>query len=116
VSDGAGQPPGFYRSLKETKPAEEEMECDLRSNKLPWSIVAVTLSTNYGGAAPPGLASEHKRVRGSCEKITCWGCSLKQFVVTNQFESQAGDISHLARSYETDGLHQLWGPTSRTSG
>ena len=33
----------FYRSLKEQQPVEEEMgKCDLRSNKLPWSIAAAT--------------------------------------------------------------------------
>ena len=30
---------GFYRSLKEQQPIEEEMEVDLRFKRLPWSIV-----------------------------------------------------------------------------
>ena len=32
----------FYRSLKEQQPVRKRWKCDLRANKLPWSIAAVT--------------------------------------------------------------------------
>jgi hypothetical protein len=46
---------GFYRSLQEGHPVEEEMRCETRFNTSPWRIAGgmaiVASRRNYGGAA-----------------------------------------------------------------
>jgi len=104
VSDVPVSRRGFYRSLKEQQPAEEEMEvpiCD-PTNCLGASS-PLRLSTNYGGAAPPGNASEHKRVARIMREITCWDAA-EAVRGHHQFESQAGDISQLSGPYELTGI------------
>jgi len=67
---------GFYRSLKEQQPVEEEMEsaiCD-PTNCLGASP-PLRLSTSYGGAAPPGMQVNHKRVARIMREDNLLGCS-----------------------------------------
>jgi len=116
VSDGVVSRRGFYRSLKEQQPVEKRWKCDLRSNKLPWSIAAVTAIDELRRSCTAGDASEPQEGwRGSCEKTTCWDAA-GAVRGHHQFESQREIYSQLSPSYELTGINQLWVPTSRTSG
>jgi len=80
---------GFYRSLKEQQPVEEEMEVRsaIQQNCLGASP-PLRLSTSYGGAAPPGDASEPQRV--ALREDNLLGMQPERFVVTTNSNHKLG--------------------------
>ena len=99
---------GFYRSLKERQPAEEEME--VRSAIQP---LALERRRRYGyrGIAAElhrrGIQVNHKRVARTMREDNLLGIQPKRFVVTTNSSHKLEAYLNSARRMKLTGINQL---------
>ena len=109
MSDGAGQPPGFYRSLQGQRPIEEEMEVRSAIQK-----IALEHRRRYGYRRitaelhHPGMQANHKRVARIMREDNLLGLQPKRFVVTTNSNHKLEIYLNLASRMKLTGIDQLW--------
>jgi transposase InsO family protein len=100
---------GFYRSLKEQQPAEEEMEVRSAIQQ-----IALQHRRRYGYRRITaelhrrGMPVNHKRVARILREDNLLGMQPKQFVVTTNSNHKLGIYLNLAGRMKLTGINQLW--------
>jgi len=67
------------------------------------------LSTSYGGAAPPGMQVNHKRVARIMREDNLLGMQPERFVVTTNSNHKLEIYLNLAHRMKLTGINQLVG-------
>ncbi len=100
---------GFYRSLKERQPAEEEMEVRSAIQR-----IALEHRRRYGyrritaELRRRGMQINHKRVARIMREDNLLGVQPKRFVVTTNSSHKLEVYLNLARRMKLTGINQLW--------
>jgi putative transposase len=100
---------GFYRSLKEQQPAEEEMEVRSAIQQ-----IALEHRRRYGYRRitaelhRQGMPVNHKRVARIMREDNLLGMQPKQFVVTTNSNHKLEIYLNLAGRMKVTGINQLW--------
>lgn len=100
---------GFYRSLKERQPAEEEMEVRSAIQQ-----IALEHRRRYGYRRITaelhrrGMQVNHKRVARIMREDNLLGIQPKRFVVTTNSNHKLEVYLNLARRMKLTGINQLW--------
>jgi transposase InsO family protein len=100
---------GFYRSLKERQPAEEEMEVRAAIQQ-----IALEHRRRYGyrritaELRRRGMQINHKRVARIMQEDNLLGIRPKRFVVTTNSKHRLEVYLNLARRMKLTGVNQLW--------
>jgi len=100
---------GFYRSLKEQQPAEEEMEVRSAIQQ-----IALEHRRRYGYRRITaelhrrGMPVNHKRVARIMREDNLLGMQPKQFVVTTNSNHKLEIYLNLAGRMKLTGINQLW--------
>ena len=100
---------GFYRSLQEQQPAQEELEVRSAIQQI---VLAHRRRYGYRAVAVElrrqGMLANHKRVARLMREDNLLAVQPRAFVVTTNSEHQSELYVNLARRLKLTGINQLW--------